>query len=49
MPQLTRVLAEEDVRRRQPGRNIDFTPYMELLDTVQAQGGGRRSGLPGRR
>ena len=39
MPQLTRVLTEEDVRRRQPGRNIDFTPYMELLDTVQAQGG----------
>ena len=39
MPQLTRVLTEEDVRRRQPGRNIDFTPYLALLDAVQAHGG----------
>ena len=39
MPQLTRVLTEEDVRRRQPGRNIDFAPYMALLDAVQAHGG----------
>ena len=39
MPQLMHVLTEDDLRRRQPGRKLDLAPYIELIDTVQDQGG----------
>ena len=35
MPQLARVLSPEDLRRREPGSQLDLTPYLGLLETVR--------------
>jgi hypothetical protein len=39
MPQLARVLSPEDLRRREPGSQLDLIPYLGLLETVRAQEG----------
>ncbi len=40
MPQLTKVLTEEELQRRSAtSGGIDMTPYMAILDQVREQGG----------
>ncbi len=40
MPTLDKVLREEDLKRGQAGGGgLDLTPYMEMVDTIRAQGG----------
>jgi len=38
MPQLTRVLTADDLRRAEAGAHIDLTPYLAIIDAV-SQGG----------
>ena len=40
MPELTKVLTEEDVRARGRMSQLDLSPYLELLSTVRQQGVG---------
>src|SRR3712207_435190 len=39
MPELTRVLSEEDLRARARANQLDLSAYMELLSTVREQNG----------
>ncbi len=39
MPQLARVLREEDLQSRGNASRMDLTPYIGLLETVRAQDG----------
>ncbi len=39
MPQLARVLKEEDLQSRGNASRMDLTPYIGLLETVRAQAG----------
>ena len=40
MPQLARVLTEEDLRARTRQSHLDLAPYLELIDTVRQNGVG---------
>ena len=40
MPELSRVLTEEDLRRTAPGSHIDLTPYLGIVDEVAGAGVG---------
>ena len=40
MPELTKVLTEEDLRARGRMSQLDLSPYLELLSTVRQQGVG---------
>ena len=39
MPELSRVLTEDDLRRGGATAGPDLTPYMDLIDTIREQGG----------
>ena len=39
MPQLTKVITEEDLHRGPVTGGIDMTPYRDILDQVREQGG----------
>lgn len=39
MPELTRVLTQEDLTSARGQTRMDLTPYMEIIDEVAKQGG----------
>jgi hypothetical protein len=39
MPRLDQVLREEDLQRGRATMRIDLTPYLQLIDSILAQGG----------
>ena len=39
MPQLTKVITEEELTRRQPAGGIDLSAYMDIIDSIREQGG----------
>lgn len=39
MPELSRVLKEEDFRRGRPATSADLTPYMDIIDAIREEGG----------
>ncbi len=40
MPQLARVLSQEDLRRATPGSQVDLAPYLAIVDEVAGSGVG---------
>jgi hypothetical protein len=40
MPELARVLTQEDLRRAGPGTHLDLTPYLAIVDEVTGSGVG---------
>ena len=40
MPQLARVLTQEDLKRAEPGTRLDLTPYLAIIDEVTDGGVG---------
>ena len=40
MPELARVLTEEDLRRAGPGTHLDLSPYLAIVDEVAGGGVG---------
>ena len=39
MPQLVKVITEEELARRQPAGGIDLSTYMDIIDSIREQGG----------
>ena len=39
MPQLTKVITEEELTRRQSTGGIDLSAYMDIIDSIREQGG----------
>jgi hypothetical protein len=40
MPQLARVLTQDDLKRAEPGTRLDLTPYLAIIDEVSGGGVG---------
>ena len=40
MPELARVLTQEDLRRAEPGSRLDLSPYLAIIDEVAGGGVG---------
>ena len=39
MPQLDKVLAEQDLHRGRAAASLDLAPYMDIIDNIREQGG----------